>query len=208
MPTLLYLKGSPRELSHSDAVAGAMLAALLADGWEIDRLDVWRADLPALDGAAIAAKYAVLAGEPHDKDQAAAWRTIAALVGRLDRADRVLISTPMWNFGIPYKLKHWLDLVTQPGLSFAFDPQTGYRPLLQDRPVTIVLASAGDYSHGPSWGQPDLASEYLQAALAFIGLTSVEIVRAGPTVGDNEVVQAAQDRAKTRLAAIARGAAA
>jgi len=25
----------------------------------------------------------------------------------------VLISTPMWNFGIPYKLKQWFDLIVQ-----------------------------------------------------------------------------------------------
>ena len=36
---------------------------------------------------------------------------------RLDLAERVLISTPMWNFGIPYKLKHWLDIINQPGLT-------------------------------------------------------------------------------------------
>ena len=29
---------------------------------------------------------------------------------RFSLADRVLISTPMWNFSIPYKLKHWIDL--------------------------------------------------------------------------------------------------
>ncbi|TVS05393.1 MAG: hypothetical protein EA413_06875 [Cyanobium sp. PLM2.Bin73] len=36
----------------------------------------------------------------------------------------------MWNFSIPYKLKHWIALVTQPGLSFGFDPATGYYGLI------------------------------------------------------------------------------
>jgi putative NADPH-quinone reductase len=32
----------------------------------------------------------------------------------------------MWNFGIPYKLKHYIDVLTQPGQTFNFDPTTGY----------------------------------------------------------------------------------
>ena len=51
---------------------------------------------------------------------------------RFALADRVLISTPMWNFGIPYKLKQWFDLIVQPGLTFRFDPAQGYFPLLQE----------------------------------------------------------------------------
>ena len=35
----------------------------------------------------------------------------------------------MWNFGIPYKLKQWIDVITQPGLAFRFDPAQGYLPL-------------------------------------------------------------------------------
>lgn len=39
-------------------------------------------------------------------------------IERLEGADKVLISSPMCNFSIPYRLKHYLDLVCQPGLSF------------------------------------------------------------------------------------------
>ncbi|UQX13255.1 NAD(P)H-dependent oxidoreductase [Candidatus Mycobacterium methanotrophicum] len=32
----------------------------------------------------------------------------------------------MWNSGIPYVLKQWIDNVTQPGWAFGFDPERGY----------------------------------------------------------------------------------
>jgi hypothetical protein len=48
----------------------------------------------------------------------------------------------MWNFGIPYKLKHWIDVITQPGLTFRFDPAQGYLPLLKDRPTVVIIAVA------------------------------------------------------------------
>ena len=34
-----------------------------------------------------------------------------------------MFAVPLWNFGIPYKLKHLIDLVTQKDLLFSFDGQ-------------------------------------------------------------------------------------
>ena len=167
-------------------------------------MKLWEECLPDLDGAALAAKYAILAGQELSEREHSAWQSIRQLVARLDQADALVISTPMWNFGIPYRLKHWFDLVTQPGLSFSFDPKSGYAPLLRDRPVAVILASAGDYSQGPSWGRPDLASPYLQAALAFIGLRNSTIVRVGPTSGDAEHRRRGSDMATSELRDVAR----
>lgn len=205
MPRILHIEASPRgTASISTKVAATFLDAIKrADADAVtDRLDVWSEALPALDGEVIAAKYAKLAGRPLTDSQASAWTDIAAMVARLDAADAILLSTPMWNFNIPYRLKHWIDLVTQPGLSFSFDPASGYAPLLHDRPVVVILASAGDYSQGESFGRPDLASGYLQAALRFIGLANTMIVPVGPTVGQPDRIAAGQAAARERLAAL------
>jgi FMN-dependent NADH-azoreductase len=185
--SLLHIEASPRgTASVSTALANYFVDRLRSaePALRIDRLRLWEEPLPDLDGALLAAKYALLAGRDLDSEEARSWEKVKRLVERVRAADSFILSTPMWNFGIPYKLKHWIDLVTQPGLTFAFDPQTGYRPLLAPRPFTIVLASAGDYSDGPSWGRPDLASDYLREAFRFIGLADPEIVRAGATAGD------------------------
>lgn len=184
---LLHIEASPRgEASVSTALAEYLVDRVRDADPElrVDRLRIWEEPLPDLNGALLSAKYAVLAGRDLDSGEARIWEKVRELVARVQAADSLVLSTPMWNFGIPYKLKHWIDLITQPGLSFAFDSQTGYRPLLTPRPFTIVLASAGDYSAGPSWGRPDLASGYLREAFRFIGLGDPEIVRAGSTASD------------------------
>jgi len=197
---LLHVEGSPRrDRSVSTGLAREVVERAQAAGAEVDRLAVWEEALPEFDGPALTAKYVRLAGGDHDPARACAWAEIGGLVERVDAADALLISTPMWNFGIPYRLKHWIDLITQPGLSFTFDPTTGYAPLLRPRPVAVILASAGDYSTGPSWGRPDLASFYLEAALGFIGLASPHIVRVGPTAGDAAAREAAIADARRRL---------
>lgn len=169
---------------------------------ELDFLDLWEVALPDMDGDTIAAKYARLSGQPFSPGQLAAWNGIEEIVDRFDRADRLVISTPLWNFGIPYRLKHLIDVITQPGLSFSFAPDVGYRPLLRDRPAVVILASAGDYRDGTSRWRPDLATPYLREALAFIGIRDVRFIAVGPTAGPNDIVAEAEDRAEKELANI------
>ncbi|GEP05419.1 FMN-dependent NADH-azoreductase [Methylobacterium oxalidis] len=206
MTSLLHIAASPRgSASRSTQAARAYIADLRASEptLSVDHLDLWQTDLPPFDGAALAAKYARLAGRAHDPGEATAWAEIEAMVARLDRADHVLVSTPMWNFSVPYRLKHWIDLITQPGLTFAFDPVSGYTPLLRSRRTVVILASAGDYATGESRGRPDLATPYLQAALGFIGLIDPIVVPIGRTI-DPDADEAAQ-AAAVRLRRLARG---
>jgi FMN-dependent NADH-azoreductase len=172
-------------------------------GIAIDPLDLWSESLPEFDGATISAKYARLAGREMDSAEGRAWRQISAMVERLRTADGVLIATPMWNFGIPYKLKHWIDLITQPGLTFSFHPETGYSPRLMPRPTLVILSSAGDYATGVSRGRPDLATPYLRAALGFIGLSEVSFVPIGPTIGPDDLIEAARNHAHATLRSLA-----
>jgi FMN-dependent NADH-azoreductase len=202
MTRLLYVEASPRKADAASIAAAGLFLGAFADihpDVEIDRLDLWNARLPEFDGAPIAAKYARLAGKAMDADLAAAWGVIEVLVARFTSADAIVIATPLWNFGIPYKLKHWIDLITQPGLTFTFDPATGYAPVAASRPALVILASAGDYSAGTSYGRPDLATPYLTAALAFLGIGSVAVEHVGPTAGPAETVAAARARAARRL---------
>ncbi len=145
-------------------------------------MDLWRETLPEFDGDALEAKYARLNGQRTSATRSAtrfasrssAWRCGFAL------ADRVLISTPMWNFGIPYKLKQWFDLIVQPGLTFRFDPAQGYFPLLKNRPTMVILASGGDFVTGMNRGRIDMATPYLREALRFIGVRDVRFARSAP----------------------------
>lgn len=202
MPRMIHIEASPR---RSRSVSMQLAARFVAElgrrdpSLSVDRLALWYEELPDFDGDALDAKYAVLAGEALTPRQERAWRIIGAFVARLDAADLVLVSTPMWNLGVPYRLKHFIDLVTQPGLSFSFDPGSGYRPLLRPRPAVAILASSGDYSSGESFGRPDLVTAYLRAAFGFIGLSGLEIVPVAPTAGPEAAQAAGRAAAERRL---------
>jgi FMN-dependent NADH-azoreductase len=202
---LFHLSASPRRDSASGAGAAAFLARFRATHptWEIDTLDIWRENLPEFEGAGLEAKYARQSGRGFSDPQREAFAVIERMALRLSLADRVLISTPMWNFGIPYKLKHYIDLIVQPGLTFSFDPAHGYRPLLKNRPTLVILASGGDFITGMNRGRTDMATPYLRDVLRFIGVGDPRVVLIGPTAGPGEPARAARETAHRRLTELA-----
>jgi len=144
-----------------------------------------------------------MAGRDFTDVQRDAWASIGRMALRFSLADRLLISTPMWNFGLPYKLKHYIDLINQPRLTFRFEPARGYIPLLKDRPTVVIISSSGDFVTGMNRGRTDMATPYLREALKFMGVTQVEFVRIGPTSGPQDQVSSGRERALQRLRQIA-----
>jgi FMN-dependent NADH-azoreductase len=201
MPKLLHLACSPR--ADSESAAGALVFldrfCQARPDWDIDVMDLWRDSLPEFSGALLDAKYARIRGQAFTDAQRDQFAEAERIAVRFSLADRVLISTPMWNFGIPYKLKQWFDVIIQPGLTFRFDPSQGYLPLLKDRPTLVILASGGDYSTGMNRGRADMATPYLREALRFIGVKDVRFVPIGPTTGPAEPIRLARESARRRL---------
>ena len=207
MPKLLHLACSPRADSESAAGARVFLDQFrrVRPDWDIDLMDLWRDHLPEFTGEILDAKYARLNGKAFTDAQRDGFAEAERIAIRLSLADRVLISTPMWNFSIPYKLKQWLDVIIQPGLTFRFDAAQGYLPLLKDRPTLVILASGGDFVTGMNRGRVDMATPYLREALRFVGISNVRFVPLGPTTGPAEPIRDARKSAYRRLVEIATG---
>jgi FMN-dependent NADH-azoreductase len=205
MPKLFHLTCSPRAESESSAGARVFLDRFRAvrPDWDIDEMNLWRDHLPEFDGSILDAKYARMTGRGFTDAERDAFAVAERIAVRFALAERVLISTPMWNFGIPYKLKQWLDVINQPGLTFRFDPARGYLPLLKDRPTVVILASGGDFVTGMNRGRIDMATPYLREALRFIGVSDVRFIPIGPTTGPAEPIRAARESAHRRLVEIA-----
>ena len=205
MPKLLHVACSPRVDSESAAGARVFLEQFrnARPDWEIDAMNLWREPLPDFEGYVLEAKYARINGKPFTSSQRDAFAVAERLALRLSLADRLLISTPMWNFSIPYKLKQWLDVIIQPGLTFRYDPAIGYLPLLKDRPAVVILASGSDFITCMNRGRIDMATPYLREVLRFIGIGDVSFVPIGPTTGPTEPTRTARDAAHRRLAEMA-----
>ena len=173
---VLHVVGSPKgESSASTRIARAFLDAVLdADGdCELTTVDVWTADLPPFGREMAIAKLAPIVGEQRTPEQEAGWRVVELFVADFARYDKVVISTPMWNFGLPSALKHYIDLLVQPGLSFGVDASGEHVGLLEDRPVQLVLTRSSPMAEG---SPEDFLLPYLKHVLGFIGLRDVRAI--------------------------------
>ena len=108
MTKLLHIEASPRNSrSRSIRIANEFLTAYQTKNAQdqVETLDVWNTMLPAFDGEILNAKYAVLNQEQHTPEQAISWAKVTKLFDQFNSADRYFFTVPMWNFGIPYRLK-------------------------------------------------------------------------------------------------------
>jgi FMN-dependent NADH-azoreductase len=93
----------------------------------------------------------------------------------------------MYNFSIPSSLKAWFDHIARAGVSFNYS-ENGPEGLLENTPVTVIIASGGVTLGTPA----DFMSDYIRQIFGFVGITDVTLIGA----------QAATvDAAKAQLAA-------
>lgn len=116
------------------------------------------------------------------------------LVAELQAADTIVISTPIYNFGVPAALKAWADHVARLGVTFQYT-ETGPKGLLEGKRAIIAVASGGT----KVGSDIDFATPWLTFFLGFIGIHDVEIVAADGLMGDPEGLS----RAEAEIDAIA-----
>jgi len=176
MTKLLYIKASPRaERSISVNLADEYLTAYRAlhSDVEVDEIDLWHANLPEFDGDSAAAKVSFF-GEPEmNERQRTVYDELVAIFTRFNAADEYLFAAPLWNFGIPYKLKQYIDLLTMPGTLFGFDPSTGYSGLLKGKRATAIHTAAIFMPDMPKSYGTDHMTQYLSDWLNFAGVDDV-----------------------------------
>jgi FMN-dependent NADH-azoreductase len=185
MTQLLHISASPRgEASESLKLAEAFLNAHGSANpeVEIDHQDLFDGALPAFGRLAAGAKVAVFAGGQPTPEQAGEWDGARAVFDRFAAADAYLFSVPMWNAGVPYPLKQWVDIVTQPGWIFGFTPEAGYSGLIHGKKAAVIYTS-GVYSPGaPLAFGNDFHSTFVSDWLRFAGISDVTDLRFQPTV--------------------------
>lgn len=185
MTTLLHVSASPRgEASESLAIARTFLDAFRAanPAASVDEWDLWDGSLPAFGPDGAGAKMRIFAGEQPVGPQETAWHRARLAFERFAAADLYLFSLPMWNAGIPYIAKQFIDVVSQPGMVFGFDPEAGYTGLLDDRRAAVVYTSAVYGEERPRSFGSDFQRPYFEDWLNWAGIADVTSIAFRPNL--------------------------
>lgn len=137
---------------------------------EIRERDLNR-ELTFIDSSWIAANFT--AADNRDTDQSERLAFSDRLIDELKWSDHIILTTPMYNFGIPATLKAWIDLVCRAGVTFRYGPN-GPEGLLGNNTVDIVITTGGVPMDSPV----DFISGYLKQVFGFIGIEDIRIIGA------------------------------
>ena len=204
MKTLLHVAVSPRlERSHSRRLAKEFIGAFLKRNpdYTLEEIDIGAVRQPRFGEAGAAAKFKSGRGIALGAAEAGEWNAARASFEQLKRADRLVLSTPMWNFSMPYFLKQWIDRVTQAGWSFGVDPEQGYLPLLGGKKA-LFLCAAGSVYDTPEAQKLDHLRPYLRFWAEFNGLDAEFISLEGTNLG-KELLEKNEAAVRAEIAALA-----
>ena len=195
---LLLVTASPRSESHSVRLAETFLDTFCdaVPDVEVDRLNTFT-DLPSFGADHVSAKMAVIARQPVPEASSQNWAEVLAVADRVRAADTLVFAVPMWNGGIPWSLKLFIDIVTQPGVAFSFDPATGYTGLLGGRRAVVAYTSRVYASGVPAPFGADHQSTYFDWWLRYCGIDDIHELRLQPTF-PGAAFDAEQQRATAR----------
>ena len=181
MKKLLHIIASPRgDESRTLKVSGSFVEAFTSShpDWVVEELDLFREKIPPLTLKRVDGKYVLLAGKELFGELKEAWEDIITHIERFLSADAYLISSPMWNFSIPYVLKHYIDVILQPKYLFHYTAD-GPEGLVKDRKMVVITSRGGDYSSGDSRSY-DHQEPYLRTVFGFAGIRDITFISAQP----------------------------
>lgn len=185
MGRILYIQSSPRKnRSISTMIAMEFLSVYQEKNPDdtVYTLDLWESPLPELSGDTIRAKYRIIYGQEHTMVEMDAWKPVVDLFARFNCADKYLFTVPMWNFGMPYKLKQFMDLVVQPGLAYSYAREAGFTGLVTGKPAVVIYTRGDRYLDDEKQKILDFQIPHFEAILNFIGIHNIESIVVEPTV--------------------------
>lgn len=203
MEKLLHIIATPRGgESRTLKVSRAFLESFKKKNTAcvIDELNLFEEKLPELTLKRVDGKYVLLGGKELTGEFEKAWKDIVGQIERFLSADGYLISTPMWNFSIPYVLKHYIDVIVQPKYLFRYTDK-GVEGLAKNKKMVVVSSRGGDYGPDSPMKSYDLLEPYLREVFGLTGITDVVFINAQPmdALGAKiceEKVKAAQESAR------------
>jgi FMN-dependent NADH-azoreductase len=203
---LLHIISTPRSHeSNTVRISNALIEALYLKYTDLNVkvLDLFKVDLPAVAGVNIESKYKLMTGQELDDNHRSSWEAIEANINRFLDADIYVVTTPMWNFGIPYALKYYIDAIVQPGYLFRYNEIGVPIGMVTGKKMFVVTSRGGDYSPNSYLSHLDFVEPYLRSIFNLVGITDITFINAQPMDITPELRRAALLRAMEEARAAA-----
>ncbi|HFI0174136.1 TPA: FMN-dependent NADH-azoreductase [Streptococcus suis] len=196
MSTVLIIKAHPLDAQKSYALRAleefqTRYASLHPED-QIEVVDVFEDQIPALDKSLLAAMGAVKKGESISPKQAKQLDRYNALTQQFLAADKIVVVNPLWNLNVPSQLVSWVNTINVAGLTFKYGPE-GSIGLVKDKKLLHIQSNGGVYA-----GQ-DPAAQYIKSIFEFLGFEDIHQVFIEGQSADPSQTQAIFEEAMARI---------
>lgn len=159
MKTILHIDASARLTTNSLAEYNSIsksLAATFIDKWLTHNAEdkVIHRDVGVNPPDFISQDWIAAVFTPDDAktdEQKELLSLSDTLISELEEADVIVMSSSMYNYGMPATLKAWFDQVIRIHKTFTFDLARGDYPLepIMSGKTLVLLTSSGEFGFGP-----------------------------------------------------------
>jgi FMN-dependent NADH-azoreductase len=115
------------------------------------------------------------------EEQASLLAQSNLLIDELSTANVIVISTPMYNYGMPAALKAWVDQVVRVDKTFSFDLNRGDFPLepILSGKALVLLTSCGEFGFGKGETREEMnhLAPHLQTISKYLGVDETYEIR-------------------------------
>ncbi|MXR68306.1 flavodoxin family protein [Shewanella sp. JBTF-M18] len=191
---ILLVNSSPRKHQACTYQLAQFIIQQISEKIDVEVVEVDAATLPHLD-----ADYAKALSTPDLMyDESSGSLSLSnQLIAQLNKADFIIIASPMHNFSLPSSLKSWVDHVVRAGRTFEITA-TEKQGLLSNKPIYVLVSAGGRFS-GKNAYQPDFFTPYLTEIMATVGLKDIQFFTIEGTVTNRETVQEQIDLLQKQL---------
>ncbi|WP_449388524.1 FMN-dependent NADH-azoreductase [Chryseobacterium lineare] len=177
MKNVLHIISSPRTNGSASRTLGNAIEVKLQEAYPehtITTLDLLKNPFPHLGEEQVDSWF--IPAESRTPEQNAAVQRSDDAIAQLHASDVIIISVPIYNFGIPSALKAYIDHIARGGMTFRYS-ENGFEGLVKNKKAYIAVASGSIFSEG-DYQSYDFVVPYLKSVLGFIGITDISVFRA------------------------------
>lgn len=188
MATLLHIDASARGFNPAQdrhRSLSRQLSKAFVDRWlakqpedPVIRRDVGLAPPPAVNHDWIEAAFTP--PERHNSEQDQSLALSNELIVEIERAEIIVLGTPMYNYGMPAALKAWFDQVIRVDKTFTFDLARGDFPLepIFTGKTLVMLVSRGEFGFAPGGVREEMnhLETHIRVAARYLGVVRDHLV--------------------------------
>lgn len=166
----------PPEESVNKRIADAFFKRLweLDPAIEVDKYDLYTLPPPYLDYSVYRYLWYPLSDSNYEPspDEIRSGEYVRRQCERINQADVLALTAPVWNYSVPAILKAWIDMVIAPGYLYRFGGN-GPEPLHHLKSLILFISSGGTMSRNNA---RESLLNHLQAPFQFMGINDIKVI--------------------------------